>query len=481
MNVVACCLALTAALLSIFQPLSVPIIRIPIPGSSLFDFLQIALKIGTDPTMRYFFNSGDWRSVWVFLAVGFALAGLGMWGGYRALKGRGGVIPLALNALVFLGLFGLFNAAVRSRGARVWLLGEFALWGVLYVVAAVCARQAKKEAADAPLAPSIPPTPSPDPTQESLLSIEPERTPEPIEDIGAAEPVERTENFQTVPFQSHVGGQTEISETINVTESLGDDEDVLAPVDEPKDKLVSHDKNRKVGWALVAVLCLAALGGGGYLLLQRHDQRILEEARRELRADLEAAKKAGVAGPESPQVKIPAEEAEEEGKASAALPSAPEPKPEPVEKRFDTPVPMSILGTKVNLRGGPAVDFEVSVLLDEGTPIEVLRRREQPDGEWLFVRLESGREGWIFGDYAQERLGPVGKHGRDLMAIQGTDVNLRSGPSKDTDSLMKLNDGNLVEMMYFRVQEDGRWYYVYTLNGQPGWIFGKYLRERQNF
>ncbi|MBR1671979.1 MAG: SH3 domain-containing protein [Fretibacterium sp.] len=67
------------------------------------------------------------------------------------------------------------------------------------------------------------------------------------------------------------------------------------------------------------------------------------------------------------------------------------------------------------------------------------------------------------------------------MAIKGTDVNLRGGPNKKTASVAKLNDGNLVEVMYYKIQKDGRWYFVHTLNGQSGWVFGNYLRNRRSF
>lgn len=49
---------------------------------------------------------------------------------------------------------------------------------------------------------------------------------------------------------------------------------------------------------------------------------------------------------------------------------------------------------KVNVREGPDVSYDWFVVLDSGTGVVVLGRTE--DGRWYNVRLEDGREGWVF-------------------------------------------------------------------------------------
>lgn len=50
----------------------------------------------------------------------------------------------------------------------------------------------------------------------------------------------------------------------------------------------------------------------------------------------------------------------------------------------------------VNVREGPDVDFSAFIALDPGTGVVVLGRTE--DGDWLNVRLDDGREGWVAAD-----------------------------------------------------------------------------------
>ena len=242
-------------------------------------------------------------------------------------------------------------------------------------------------------------------------------------------------------------------------------------------------KNINAGLAATIIIALPALCYGGYKWLEKHDRQIREETRREVLASIQHEKMNNTPNKQEvsvtknvPQVinKNSAKDFEEENKSILS-------EPEPPKVTSGTPVSMSIRGTKVNLRRSPDINSQSYLLLDEGTSIKVLRKEAKGDDVWLFIRLSSGKEGWIFGDYAQEKLNEVGEHGGDFMAIKGMDVNLRKGPNKKTTSVAKLNDGNLVEVMYYKFQNDGRWYFVHTLNGQSGWIFGNYLRDRQNF
>jgi hypothetical protein len=67
----------------------------------------------------------------------------------------------------------------------------------------------------------------------------------------------------------------------------------------------------------------------------------------------------------------------------------------------DTPTPteippiMGIVASinTVNVREGPGVNFSAFVALPPGTSVEVLG--QNPDGRWINIQLEDGREGWI--------------------------------------------------------------------------------------
>lgn len=67
----------------------------------------------------------------------------------------------------------------------------------------------------------------------------------------------------------------------------------------------------------------------------------------------------------------------------------------------DTPTPtdippiMGIVASinTVNVRQGPGVNFSAFVALPPGTRVEVLG--QNPDGRWINIQLEDGREGWI--------------------------------------------------------------------------------------
>lgn len=78
-------------------------------------------------------------------------------------------------------------------------------------------------------------------------------------------------------------------------------------------------------------------------------------------------------------------------------PSATVPSPTPSSTPTMTPTPpitgiVASLQT-VNVREGPEVTFRQIEALVPGTGVEVLG--QNPDGRWLNIRLEDGREGWI--------------------------------------------------------------------------------------
>ena len=514
MNVAACCLAVAGALLSIFQPMSMPLFSF-LRGS----FFDLLLTV-TNPTARAFFQrGGNLDYAWMVLGIAFCLAALGIWGGHKALKHEGGKGAIILNAVIYLGIFALPNMAARSRGMPFWVFTEIGLWGGLYAAAAICAMADKGVDAETsqtptPVSPSVPvSTPSPasvsplhptskdsftpkkeaaeeEPTIAELAIKDPvletEAAAEPtVKEETAASDLEATADFDRTGDWDRAAA---IENTLDIDIKENEPEPVaesLRPVQGEMPK--RGNDNVKAGLVAIVLFGLPALCYGGYKWLEKHDQQIREETRREVLASIEAERKANMPMqleivPPTKNMPTVTEEVEtkvyeEEEQTVQAV----EPEVESETEKDETQVLMSIRGTKINLRRAPDINARSDVLLDEGTPVEVIHRDTKADEVWFFVRLDSGREGWVLGDYTRERLRATGEHGGDFMAIKGTDVNLRSGPSKKTSSVAKLNDGNLIEVMYYKIQKDGKWYFIHTLNGKSGWVFGNYLRNRRSF
>ena len=141
------------------------------------------------------------------------------------------------------------------------------------------------------------------------------------------------------------------------------------------------------------------------------------------------------------------------------------------------PLQRSTRGTKVNLRTRPDAESDSILKLYEGTPIEVLAEKNN----WYKVKIPDGDTGWIFGEFIVNRLGDKGSHGGNYMSISADDVHLRSSYSRKSASIMKLNEGNLVEGVGKKSRSDGTWYNVYTRDGTQGWVFGKYVKRRSYY
>ena len=133
----------------------------------------------------------------------------------------------------------------------------------------------------------------------------------------------------------------------------------------------------------------------------------------------------------------------------------------------------STLGTRVNLRRSPSTLSNILTRLDEGVPVDIIQSVNQNGDTWHLVKVK-GRQGWIHGDYVQNRIGRKGSHGGDFMSIKGMSVNLRSSPNTRSSRVAVLNTGNLVEVVGRR----NSWVQVYTQNGEKGWVFASYVVKR---
>ena len=158
MNIIAFCLSIAGALLSIFQPVSVPGLFAQVTKVSFFEFskttLEIASEIKKNPSIKYMFIAPN-VPAWIWsIAIVFCLAFLGIWGGIRAGKRKGGTIPLAINAISYLGMFISLNYDLTTIVNNItmkttWVSREIGLWGILYLIALICRLLDKKPTSEA--------------------------------------------------------------------------------------------------------------------------------------------------------------------------------------------------------------------------------------------------------------------------------------------------------------------------------------------
>lgn len=150
--------------------------------------------------------------------------------------------------------------------------------------------------------------------------------------------------------------------------------------------------------------------------------------------------------------------------------AAPEAEAAPEEQLEEPTLPeeqsvmAKVNGNSVNFRSEPTTDAEVIAKLDKGTEIELLLTE---DG-WCKV-VYDGQTGYISADYVAVN-GVAVQNARGI--VTGSGVNVRKGPSTDTEVLTKLSAGKIVDLVELR---DG-WYKIKT--GEiEGFVSGDYIRE----
>ena len=131
--------------------------------------------------------------------------------------------------------------------------------------------------------------------------------------------------------------------------------------------------------------------------------------------------------------------------------------------------PGAINARRVNLRSGPSTDYKSLGRLDEGTALYVLSQ----SGSWYRVRIKfSGKTGYIHRLYVTLSGIPDETKKEAGGAVNGSGVNLRSGPSTDYKSLGKLKKGTLLTILSLC----GNWYQVrVNSTGETGYMYKKYV------
>ena len=129
----------------------------------------------------------------------------------------------------------------------------------------------------------------------------------------------------------------------------------------------------------------------------------------------------------------------------------------------------AINARRVNLRSGPSTDYRSLGRLDEGTALYVLSQ----SGSWYRVRIKSsGKTGYIHRLYVTLSGIPDETKKEAGGAVNGSGVNLRSGPSTDYKSLGKLKKGTPLTILSLC----GNWYQVrVNSTGETGYMYKKYV------
>ena len=117
----------------------------------------------------------------------------------------------------------------------------------------------------------------------------------------------------------------------------------------------------------------------------------------------------------------------------------------------------------LNLRTGPGTGFDIIHAMPHGSEVHAL----EWSGRWVRVRHESGFTGWCSSRFLA-RTGP-----KRLSVFSAHDgyLNLRQGPGTSHPILMRMNNGESVEVL----ASSGAWRKVRHPSGAVGWAHGRYL------
>lgn len=156
------------------------------------------------------------------------------------------------------------------------------------------------------------------------------------------------------------------------------------------------------------------------------------------------AEQSGTPGETSEAVSLQAEQAEESSEKPAAA---------PVYKFIDADL--------LNVRSGPSAETEKLASLTEGARVQVLENQ----GEWTKIITADNIEGYALTKYMVDSLPPVYKY------ISADKLNVRSGPSAETEKLATLTKGARVQVL----EAQGEWTKIITAGNIAGYALTEYM------
>lgn len=117
----------------------------------------------------------------------------------------------------------------------------------------------------------------------------------------------------------------------------------------------------------------------------------------------------------------------------------------------------------LNVRKGPGSENEKITALPKATRVQCLNN----DGEWVKIITDDNVEGYVFAEYLSDTAPPVYK----FVVVNA--VNIRKGPSSDTELLGTIPFGNKVQVF----EASNEYIRVLTGNGVEGYVWKEYLAD----
>ncbi|SHG99424.1 C40 family peptidase [Tepidibacter thalassicus] len=123
---------------------------------------------------------------------------------------------------------------------------------------------------------------------------------------------------------------------------------------------------------------------------------------------------------------------------------------------------IEIKANVLNVRSENNTSSDIISKLSKGDQVPII---ETKDG-WYKIKLDNGNEGWVSGEYVQEK--------QTIGIINGNDVNFREGDSLESPIIETLEIGNEVEIL----DKNSDWYKV-KFNEQIGYIYSSFIKIKQ--
>lgn len=141
----------------------------------------------------------------------------------------------------------------------------------------------------------------------------------------------------------------------------------------------------------------------------------------------------------------------------------------------------TIIGTEVRMRKGAGTDTEIIGVFDNGEVVTVLKSDVDGGRKWYEVTRKNGTTGWVAGEYCQvveTALIPSVNRMNDRQGkITGTEVRMRSDPSRNADVLDYFEKGETVTILDAAEGGGLQWTKVQRQNGEVGWVASTYCQE----
>jgi len=119
----------------------------------------------------------------------------------------------------------------------------------------------------------------------------------------------------------------------------------------------------------------------------------------------------------------------------------------------------------LNLRSGPGTRFDILQRLSPGDRVDV----QETIGRWYRVRLTSGQQGWVSGNFLERRPTLA-----DALFVDRTNdgyLNLRAGPGTGHPILRRMYPGDRLTPL----AQSGNWVQVRHVSGAVGWAHSSYM------